>query len=118
MNRRAACIKARSDFKSKIAHVHELACIDNSEEFRKEFTIFIRPYYQKNLISLYAEIQVLYEAGKYDDIEAVFKEHEVSLEKGSYPDGTEAQSPSDYLWSLYLLAQHNSQRYETLSLAH
>lgn len=70
------------------------------------------------MISLFAEIQVLYEANKYDDIEAVFKEHESSLEKEVYPDGTEAKSPSDYLWSLYLLAQHYSQRYETLVQAH
>ena len=40
------------------------------------------------------------------------------MEKGAYPNGTEVASPSDYLWSLYLLAQHYSQRYETLSLAH
>ena len=59
--------------------MHELACIADSQEFRKEFAGFIKPYYQKNLISLFAEIQVLYEANKYDDIEAVFKEHEGSL---------------------------------------
>lgn len=35
-----------------------------------------------------------------------------------YPDGTEAVSPSEYLWSLYLLSQHYSQRYENLSLAY
>ena len=61
---------------------------------------------------------MLYESGKHSEIETTFKEFEVSLEKDAYPDGTEVLSPSEYLWSLYLLAQHYSQNYETLALAH
>lgn len=72
LQRREACIKARTDFNSKIAQVHELACIDDDVEFKKEFSSFVKPYYKKNLISLYAEIQVLYETGKYSLIEDVF----------------------------------------------
>jgi len=37
---------------------------------------------------------VIYEAGKYADIEAIFLKLESSLEKNVYPDGTEAVSPS------------------------
>jgi hypothetical protein len=118
VGRREACVKARKNYKSKIALVHELACIEDDQEFRKEFAAFAKPYYQKNLISLFAEIQVLYEAGREAEIEAVFKEFETTLEKGTYPDGTEIQSPSEHLWSLYLLAQHYSRKYETLPTAH
>jgi len=40
------------------------------------------------LISLYTEIQVIYEAGKYVDIEEIFLKFEASLEKNVYPDGS------------------------------
>lgn len=60
LSRRDACIKARDSFKSKIAIVQELACIEDSQDFKKAFAGFIKAYYQKNLISLFAEIQVLY----------------------------------------------------------
>jgi peptide alpha-N-acetyltransferase len=63
------------------------------------------------LISLFTEIQAVYEAGKESLIEAVFLEYEASLAKEVYPDGTEIQSPSEYLWSLYLLAQHFGRRF-------
>ena len=46
------------------------------------------------------------------------KEYETCLEKGDFPDGSETASPSEYLWSLYLLAQHFSQKYETLGQGH
>jgi peptide alpha-N-acetyltransferase len=40
------------------------------------------------------------------------------LAKEVYPDGTEIQSPSEYLWSLYLLAQHFGRKFETLPRAY
>ena len=53
INKRESYVRARTLFQSKIARVYELACIEDSQEFRKEFTAFAKPYYQKNLISLY-----------------------------------------------------------------
>ena len=49
-----------TEFSSKISKIFELSCISDPEEFKKEFSDFIKPYYQKNLISLYAEIQIIY----------------------------------------------------------
>ena len=46
--------KIGAEFKSKIAKVHELCAIEDRAEFKKEFSLFIKPYYQKNLISLFA----------------------------------------------------------------
>lgn len=84
----------------------------DESEFKTEFIQFIKPYYQKNLISLFAEIQVLYETTKFENaIEEVFLALEGSLKENKYIDGTEASSPGEYLWSLYLLAQHYSRKF-------
>ena len=104
-------IKAQEEFKSKIAKVYELCHVEDSAEFKKIFSEMIKPYYERNLISLYAEIQVIYEAGKGNLIEEVFNHYHECLKKEAYPDGTEIVSPSEYLWSLYLLAQHHSRTF-------
>jgi hypothetical protein len=36
--------------------------LDDEKEFKTEFTNLIKPYYKKNLVSLFAEIQVIYES--------------------------------------------------------
>lgn len=40
------------------------------------------------------------------------------MKENKYIDGTEASSPAEYLWSLYLLAQHFSRKFETLNKAY
>lgn len=111
--------KIGSEFKSKIAKIHELCRIEDRSEFQKEFGQFIKPYFQKNLISLFAEIQVIYETTAHSDaIEEVFLATEASLKSNAYPDGTVAEFPTEYLWSLYLLAQHYSLKFETLQRAY
>lgn len=107
-----------TEYKSKISKIYELCVISDDAEFKTAFVNFIKPYYKKNLISLFAEIQVVYEGGKEKNIEEVFLEFEESLTKMAYPDGEEAVSPSEYLWSLYLLAQHYSRNFETLKKAY
>lgn len=44
----------------------------------------------------------------------IFRKLEESLRDGKYPNGEEATSPSEYLWSLYLLAQHLSTNFDSL----
>ena len=48
----------------------------------------------------------------------MFLEHEAALKENKYPDGTESGFPTEYLWSLYLLAQHYSREFGTLKTAH
>lgn len=96
----------------------ELCYIEDGEEFTKHFSDFIKPYYTKNLISLFTEIQAVYEAGKEALIEAVLLSYEKSLAQEAYPDGSAMLSPSEYLWSLYLLAQHFGRKFETLPQAY
>lgn len=81
MSSREAFVKAQKEFKSKIARILELCHIEDPEEFKSNFSDFIKPYYVKNLISLYTEIQAVYEAGKGKLIEEVFLKFESSLEK-------------------------------------
>lgn len=50
-------------------------------------------------------------------IEEVFLSFEESLKDNKYPDGEEAQSPSEYLWSIYHLSQHFSINFNTLEKA-
>ena len=61
---REVFVKAQKEFGSKIAKIYELCHVEDDDEFKKIFSEMIKPYYQRNLISLYAEIQVVYEAGK------------------------------------------------------
>ena len=87
-------MRAQEGFKSKIARIYEFCYIQDGAEFKKAFSEYVKPYYQRNLISLFAEVQVVYEAGKGPLIEEVFLEYYTCLEKETYPDGSEAESPS------------------------
>ena len=50
------------EFGSKIAKILFVSVLDNEEEFKREFAALIKPYFKKNLVSLFAEIQVVYES--------------------------------------------------------
>ena len=53
--------------------MYELTVVEDKEEVRKMVSDFIKVYYQKNLISLFAEIQIVYETTPYAPvIEEVF----------------------------------------------
>ena len=68
---------------------------------------------------MYSEIQIIYDKkDKVKLIEEVFLAHEKSLKDDVYPDGEQAQSPSEYLWAIYHLSQHYSRDFDTLPLAH
>ncbi len=97
------------EFGSKIAKLLFVSVLEEEKEFKSEFAALIKPYYKKNLVSLFSEIQVVYESPsvKRQWIEDVLVAFYDSLKSSSqYPDGELAESPSEYLWSLYILAQH------------
>lgn len=71
------------------------------------------------MISLFTEIQIVYNLSIHaDQIEGIFLEYERFLKEDKYPDGTVPTFPTEYLWSMYILAQHYSRKFETLKLAH
>ncbi len=40
-------------YKSKVAHLGYLGCLNDREQFKQEFTKFVVPYYRRNIISLF-----------------------------------------------------------------
>lgn len=72
--------KMISEFSSKISKIHLLCYIQDANDFKGKFADLIKPYFQKNLISLFKEIQILYEQTPHEKVmEEVFLEHEASL---------------------------------------
>ena len=109
------------EFGSKIAKLLFVSVLEEEQEFKSEFAALIKPYYKKNLVSLSSEIQAVYESAsiKRQWIEDVLVAFYDSLKSSSqYPDGELAESPSEYLWSLYILAQHYGMEFSTLEKAH
>ena len=49
-----------TELKSKISFIMSLKYTDNEEVFKAGFETLIKPYFKKNLPSLFKEIQVLY----------------------------------------------------------
>lgn len=105
-------------YKSKVAHLHYLNSINDKEQFKQEFIKFVVPYYRKNIISLFREIRELYNSSERAQwIGEVFTQLEASLKDGKYPNGEESDSPSEYLWSMFLKSQHLSTQFESLKEA-
>ncbi|XP_039045865.1 N-terminal acetyltransferase A complex auxiliary subunit NAA15-like [Hibiscus syriacus] len=82
------------------------------DKFREAAVNYIKPLLTKGVPSLFSDLSPLYDhPGKADVIEQLVLELEHSIRNnGRYPDRTEKEPPSTFLWILFFLAQHYDRR--------
>lgn len=82
------------------------------DAFTAAVSQYVRPFLKKGVPSLFSDLRSLYShPGKVEILEAVFLEILSSLDTSkTFPSSSDIESPSTYLWTLYLLAQHFDQR--------
>ncbi|XP_024374282.1 N-terminal acetyltransferase A complex auxiliary subunit NAA15 isoform X1 [Physcomitrium patens] len=82
------------------------------DAFKAAFEQYVRPVLKKGVPSLFSDLRSLYShPRKVEMMEEVFLKIVTSLETSkTFPGSSDVESPSTYLWTLYLLAQHFDQR--------
>ncbi|KAG0580041.1 hypothetical protein KC19_4G143400 [Ceratodon purpureus] len=82
------------------------------DAFKAAVSMYVRPFLRKGVPSLFSDLRSLYShPGKVEILEEVFLEIMSSLETSkTFPGSSDIESPSTYLWTLYLFAQHFDQR--------
>lgn len=80
--------------------------------FKAAVSEYVRPFLRKGVPSLFSDLRSLYShPQKVEMLEDNFLEIKSSLETSkTFPSSYEIESPSTYLWTLYLLAQHFDER--------
>jgi peptide alpha-N-acetyltransferase len=82
------------------------------DAFKTAVSLYIRPFLKKGVPSLFTDLRPLYShPGKVEILEEVFLEVLSSYQASkAFPGSSDVESPSTYLWTLYLLAQHFDRR--------
>jgi len=101
-------ISKRKELKNSLPGQRAILDILQKEEFKAEFSNFIKPYFRKGLPSIFSEIRFLYaNMEKVKIIEEVLLINEKSLnEKSMFFDCSEKESPTCLLWNYYVLSMH------------
>lgn len=82
------------------------------DAFKAAVSLYVRPFLKKGVPSLFTDLRPLYShPEKVEILEEVFLEVLSSLQASkTFPSSSDSESPSTYLWTLYLLAQHFDRR--------
>ncbi|KAG0593029.1 hypothetical protein M758_1G292200 [Ceratodon purpureus] len=82
------------------------------DAFKAAVSLYVRPFLKKGVPSLFTDLRPLYsDPGKVEILEEVFLGVLSSLQTSkTFPSSSDVESPSTYLWTLYLLAQHFDRR--------